>query len=138
MVVRRGGKLVPLDRHPLVVFLLGWAAFVGLGGALALMLSDPRLPGGLLPWWVDVAWYLLLGLGAVLVLVGTWWRDALTGVLIARAGYWPTGAGGIIYALLLGLTDQARSGIIICGFSIACVWRAMQIRRDVRIELTDG
>lgn len=135
MVVRRGGKLVPLDRHPLVVFLLGWAAFVGFGGAGQLLLVAARAPAGQLPWWLDLAWYLLLGGGASVVLAGTFWREAILGVLIARAGYWLMGAGGLIYAAALALSGNARSALVICGFAAACVVRAAMIRKDVRTEL---
>lgn len=135
MVVRRGGVLMPLDRHPLVVFLLGWAVFVGFGGAAALMFGDPRPEAGLLPAWLDLSWYLLLGAGGLVVLAGTWWRDAILGVLIARAGYWPLGAGGVCYTAALLASGQVRSGIVICGFAAACIVRAVMIRRDMRAEL---
>lgn len=137
MVVRRGGRLIPADRHPLVVFLLAWAAFVGFGGAAALLLAHPRPPGWLLPWWLDLVWYVLLGGGAVAVLTGTFWRDAITGVLVARGGYWPLGAGGLIYALLLAVTGRTREAVIIGGFSVACVIRAVMIHKDVRAELVE-
>jgi len=136
MVVRRGGRLIPLDRHPLVVFLLGWALVVGFGGAAALLFGDPRPEAGLLPAWLDLSWYLLLGFGGVAVLVGTWWRDPILGVLIARAGYWPLGAGGVCYAAALAASGQVRSAAIICGFAAACTVRVVMIRRDVRAELS--
>lgn len=140
MVVRRGGRLIPHDRHPLVLFLLAWAASIGVGGAAAALVGGPRpSAAGQLPWWLDGSWYALLGVGATLVIVGMWWRDPIAGVLIARAGYWPLGAGSVVYAAALWLSGQHRSAVIIGGFAVACVWRASVIRRDVRAELAgDG
>lgn len=124
-----------LDRHPLVVYLLGWAAFIGFGGAIDLMFGEPRSPGGQLPVWLDLCWYLLLAFGGSLVLLGTFWRDPLIGVLIARAGYWPTGTGGVIYAGCLATSGMGRSAFVLAAFSVACIWRAASIRRDVRAVL---
>lgn len=132
MVVRRAGKLIPLDRHPLVVFLVGWAAFSGIAGVVAVLFGDPP---GTWAWWVDLMWYAVLGVGAVGVLIGTWWRRPVDGVLIARACYWPTGIGAVLYAVHGFFNGDARAGSVIIAFGLACLWRAVQIRRDVRAEL---
>lgn len=136
MVVRRGDVLVPLDRNPLEIFLLSWAVFVGIAGAAALLVGEPRSPAGHLGWWLDLAWYVLLGGGAILCLTGTFWRDVITGVLIVRAGMIPAGSGALIYSAALLANRQPRPAAIILGFGAACVWRAVQITQHVRAEMT--
>lgn len=136
---RRSGKLVPIDRHPLVLFLIGWSAVVGTGGAISILAGDNTPPTGSLGLWqVDLAWYLLLAAGGATVLAGAWWRDALTGVLLIRAGMWPTGAGACAYAVVLAAMGRPNTAIIITGFGVACLWRAVQISRDMRAQLSGG
>jgi hypothetical protein len=123
-------RLIPLDRHPLVVFLLGLCVINGMAHLATRPSTVPHAPG-----WVNVAWYVLLIAGGVIALVGAHLRDAITGVLVVRAGLLPLGAGAYAYALVTGHRGAAADllgAVIIAAFGVAAHWRAVQITLHVR------
>lgn len=133
MVVRRGDLLVPLDRNPLEIYLLGLCVLAGAGSCYILAtggkLQDDVQPG--------IAWmfYVLLIAGGVAGIAGAFWKDAITGVLIVRAGMIPTSAGSLAYAVnLLTRGSSMLSVLSVVGFSVACAWRAWEITRHIRSE----
>lgn len=125
-VYRRGDVLVPLDRNPLEVFLLGLCVVSGLGS-----LVNPPLSSGV-PGWLAAGWYFLLVLGGLAGLTGAYWRDAITGVLIVRAGMIPVGAGAYAYATVTMAHRDVLAGLILFAFGACAHWRAVQITHHVR------
>lgn len=132
MVVRRGEILMPMDRNPLEIGLLAWAAITGGGRLIALHAGDPSVPPTGIPEWGDIAWHLLLLLGSAAALVGAYWPDAITGVLIVRAAMWPLSAGATVYAVGLGLAGQWRPALAVALFAGVFAWRAAQIGSHLR------
>lgn len=120
MVVRRDGVLIPLDRNPLETFLLGLCVFVGVGS----LLSPPPTA---VPDWLAVAWYLVLTVGGLLGLVGSYLPNVILGVLMVRAALIPLGAVAYAVGFLLGW-----AGVAAVGFGLAAHWRAWQITRHLR------
>lgn len=127
MVVRRGDVLIPMDRNPLEIGLLAWAAVTGGGRLIGLAVGDTAvLPTGIPPW-ADLAWHILLLLGSLSALAGVYCPDAITGELIVRAAMWPLSAGAGVYAVGLALAGQYRSALAVGLFSFVFAWRARQI-----------
>lgn len=118
--------LIPLERNPFEVFMLalfGFSGFVGLFAG-----SDN--PG--VPRWVDISWYGLLALGAVIGLAGEFWRDAVTGLLLLRAAMIPIGVGAYLYAIPVGADAGALPAMITVGLGFAAHWKCYQITRLIR------
>jgi hypothetical protein len=128
VVVRRGDVLVPLDRNPLETWLLGLCV---LSGAQSFAVRPDHLPV-----WAAWAWYGLLVLGGIAGLVGAYWRDAITGVLIVRAAMIPVGTGAYLWAAALYWTGGTGviGAAVIASFGLAAHWRAVQITRHTRSE----
>lgn len=138
MVVRRGDVLIPMDRNPLEIGLLAWAAITGGGRLIALYIGDPSVPPTGIPQWGDIAWHLLLLCGSVAALTGAYWRDAITGVLVVRAAMWPLSAGATVYAVGLALAGQWRPAAAVGLFGAVFAWRAAQIGSHLRDHHTLG
>lgn len=132
MVVRRGDVLIPMDRNPLEIGLLAWAAVTGGGRLIGLAAGDTAIPPTGIPAWADLAWHLLLLLGSLAALAGAYWPDAITGVLIVRAAMWPLSAGAGVYAVGLGVAGQWRSTTAVGLFAAVFAWRAVQIGAHLR------
>lgn len=134
VVAYRNSVLVQLDRNPLEVGVLGWAVVTGVGRFVGLVF-DPvvNVPPSALPFWLSIAWHSLLVVGGTVALVGAFWRDAITGVLVTRAAMWPLSAGGALYALGLAAAGQWRPATAVTVFAVTFGWRAAQITHNVRV-----
>src|SRR5437868_796326 len=99
MVVKRGDLLVPIDRNPLEVYLLGLCVLAGVSGVYALASGVP--PADHTPPAMSLIFSVLLVLGGIGGIAGAFWRDAITGVLIVRAAMIPVAAGSLAYAVAL-------------------------------------
>jgi hypothetical protein len=135
-VWRHHDRLVPLDRHPLVVFLL---ALCVISGAANLATNPPTAPH--VPPWINGAWYALLVLAGITVLIGAFLRDAVTGVLVVRAGLLPLGTAAYAYALAIGYhgaPSDLLAAVVVAGFGVAAHWRAAQITFHVRAARRDA
>jgi hypothetical protein len=127
MVVRRSEVLVPMDRNPLEVYLLGLCV---LSGAVS-MLSPQPSP---IPAWANVAWYGLIAAGGLVGMVGTFCRDAITGTLIVRAAMIPVGAVAYLYAVMVGVAAGPVAGLVVAAFGVSAHLRAWQISRQLSVE----
>lgn len=130
MVVRNGDKLMPLDRNPLETYLLALCVFSGVLNGIGLIQRGTTLDGTPPP--LAAAWYLLLIVGGLGGIIGAYWRDPVTGVLIVRAAMWPTAAGAMMYAFVLPGRAGWVSAILVFVFGLFCAWRAMQITAHVK------
>ncbi len=85
-----------------------------------------------LPTTLVVIWYVLLTLASATALAGIFWREALAGLLIERAGLFGLASAGTVYALALissgGWNAVAAAGFVL-GFAGASVVRAVDIGR---------
>lgn len=119
-VYRRGDVLVPLDRNPLELFLLGLCVISSL--------ASSRVPG--VPDWAAAGWRVLLGLGGATAIAGAYWRDALTGVLIVRAAMIWVGFGAYAYAVVAYFAVGPAAAATVVAFGISAHARALQISRN--------
>jgi hypothetical protein len=92
-------------------------------------------PGSLeraLPDYLVVTWYVLLVMGSVACLLGIFWRTAVTGLLIERAGMIFLCAAGLIYSIALLAVGGGRAipaSSFVVGFGLASALRALDIGR---------
>jgi hypothetical protein len=130
-MVKRRDVLVPMSVNWLELYLLGICALAGAGGLFGF--GNPSTSH--LPAWADTAWYALLLAGSGLGVVGCLWPDAITGLLIERAGMWPVAAGAAMYAAAVAHTGQWLSALVLAGFG-ACA--AAHARKITHLARTTG
>ena len=133
MVVRLvDGRIVPLDRNwlELFVFALGFA--VGANRLVRLALGIPVDPAAGIHLWLDITWHVLVVVGGTLAWVGAWRRNPYAGVRTVAYGLWPLAAGAILYSGGLALHGQEFPAGVYAGFAIACIGRAVQITKALR------
>jgi len=88
-----------------------------------------------LPPYLVTAWYILLTFGSVVALVGVFWRDGITGLLIERAGLFSLSAACLVYGLSISMTGGFRglaAATFVFGFSAAALTRAIDVGRIIR------
>lgn len=130
-------KLMYHNRHvyvspPDTVFLMFLSAT---SGALSLTgLSASDAVQSIVPFWVGVAWGALLTLGAIIALIGIFWRDPVTGLEIEAAGRWMLGPASVAYTVaLVAYADGIFfPALFVLAFGIACMVRLVDISRMLR------
>lgn len=121
--------LPTMARNELEVFLLGLCVVSG----LTRLLEPEHIPH--VPPVITAGWYLLLVVGGSVAVSGLYWRDAVTGALLNRAGLILVGTGAYVQAGLVGhaLTGPALlSAAILVLFGVACHSRARTVSRWLR------
>lgn len=87
--------------------------------------------------WIPIVigWYLLLLIGGVVGLVGVYWRNVLTGMLIERIGLSSVAFAISVYVLALFTSAGLHAlgtGILLTSLASACVWRITAINHDLK------
>jgi hypothetical protein len=128
---------VTSGRHPFEILMLV-AAFIA-GVAYMLRLGSPGTAEQLIPGSAVWAWYLTLAVGAGVALIGVHipqgtLQGLVRSLFVERAGLALLGASCAIYELALILFSQHTPGTlaVIGGFAVACLFRFVQIVRDLR------
>lgn len=119
-------------RHPFEVAMLCAAVVVGFSRALAP--TSGAIQRGL-PLPVTVSWYSLLAVGGIICLVGIYWREKVTGLIVERAGLCLLTAGALAYSIVLvtvGGWSGVAAGAFILAFGIAAALRSIDIGRILR------
>lgn len=118
-------------RHPFQTFML----------ALVVVSSIPLVFGRVaagsieetLPAWAAFAWGFGLLTGAVLALVGSFWRGAYdTALMLERIGLNFAGFAAVVYGLAIPIIGGWRgltAAAITLGFGVSCLIRARDIAR---------
>lgn len=81
------------------------------------------------PFYVSVAWSVLLTLGSATTLAGIFWKNLPVGSLIEGAGrsmLWPA---SFAYGLVLIYDGDVRTAILTLAFGIICLFRALYIKK---------
>lgn len=130
------------DGRPVIIangknpFQLALLAATTIIAALWLFGAESPSLAGLLPGWTLIAWSLVCLLGTLVAQIGIWWRGWLTtGLLIEAAGMIAFGMALAVYAVALFAftgTKALGAGALTIAIAVGAVWRALQIRRDVR------
>lgn len=125
VTVRKGSRLYGIEqRNALEVFLL---TFVILTGLVALFRPFREA----VPAFLQVAWNATLILGGATSLVGMFWHEAITGILITRAGLIVTGTMAYLYAIPIWWVGGPYATMVVAIFGIAAHTRAWQISRQL-------
>lgn len=99
------------------------------------------VPGSLallLPSWARIAWLLTVLVGCVAVLVGVFWRDAITGMFIESVGLSAVSMSIITYSLgiFVVTADDGGRGVLSAAltlmFGVAFGWKYVQLRAAIR------
>jgi hypothetical protein len=120
--------LVPFEPNALEVFILALCVLSGAAGPF--LPPQAQVPQGL-----NWGWWLLLVLGGLTGLVGAYWRDAVTSMLVLRAALIPVGAGAYGWAIAIGHTGRPvdlYGAAVTAFFGICAHLRALQLSRFAR------
>lgn len=117
-------------RHPFETFMLALAAFASIP-ALFGAAPDPGSIEAALPPIGGFLWSLILTVGSIVALAGTYWKDRATGLILEQLGLAFVGVAAFIYtgvALSVVGLSAAIPAAIIAGFGAACLkrWRDLQ------------
>jgi len=119
------------SRHPFQIYVLTLMIAYGVAG----LLNRHAQPGSVretLGHYGALVWQIFLVLGSVSSVVGVFWRNRASGLVMEALGCLAAGAatayaaGILLYVVGLGAT---LSACVLFGFGVACVVRAWQIRR---------
>lgn len=111
-----------------------------LGIAFLLGIKPPNSIESLMPTWMRTAWFLFLLIGGSIGLVGIWWRNKYTGLVLERFSMILLSAAAGMYAVAVisyGKTAAIAVGAILIAWSIACGVRATQITSDLKSMRSD-
>lgn len=119
------------SRHPFELLFLGVATAQGISGLISPEFRPGSIEGTIGPVGT-VAWYLVILLGSIAATVGIAWPERATGLILERVGLLATGLStlfyGVVAVILLGGV-AVYPALTICGYAVAALWRARQIRR---------
>jgi len=127
-------------RHPFQTYM----CFLCVVAGFPLLFGEPNAGSveASLPGWMAAAWGCCLTLGAILTLVGSYWRrDWLDALTIERIGLTGVGGGAFLYGLIILAQFSwggVLAGFIVLGFGLACLSRSRDIgkviKRGIRLK----
>ena len=97
--------------------------------------SAPTALDLVLPGWAVAGWYVLLGAGGLVGLVGIAWQGFVHGLLLERAALFAVAAPTAVYALCAIYVGGWRAIVaagLVGAWSAAAVWRIWQINRTLK------
>lgn len=118
-------------RHPFEIYIL----YLALLTALPTLLGVTPRPGSinyLMPGWMAVGWSAFLAGGAALTLLGIYWRERATGLIMEQLGLALVGVMSVAYAVCVLYVTGLDSGVgaaIVGGFGVSCLRRYWQIQQ---------
>lgn len=120
-------------RHPFEIFTL----FLALVTSLPVLFGVTPAPGtirAVLPPVVAFIWALTLCVGSLVALVGVWWKERATGLIMEQLGLACVGVVCIIYFVValvaVGWSTTIPMGIVL-GFGLSCLWRWRDLQRSI-------
>lgn len=136
IAVDRDGTLrpPPLVPHP---FTIGFLVTIMASGLSLLLFGPPAGAGSaLLPHWAAVVWAVLLVIGGICVLSGTFWKDLITGLLLEVAGSIALIPASILYVGVVLLAPgfnriYVLSLFVAIAYGIGSAYRIYQIQRFI-------
>ena len=89
-----------------------------------------------MPEYMVALWGWTAMLGGTLGLLGSFWRDRITGLLLERVALAGVAGASIVYGSVL-LYVARGTGVVaasfLIGISIASIWRIRHVNRELRI-----
>lgn len=122
---------IPPSRHPFQF----WSLAACIAGGLGNLHGSSGLLSSLLPRYAVVTWAVIMVLAGVIALVGAWWRDRVTGLLMERVALTAIASACLVYGgsvLYLFGDGVALAGSIALGVSIAASWRVIHVNRELK------
>lgn len=116
-------------RHPFQTFMLGLCVISGVP-----LFAGHETAGSIeatLPDWLAVAWGVALFGGALIAMLGTYWRGEVdTALMLERMGLDLTGIAAVCYTsaivIVAGVPGLVAAAIVL-GFATACLRRARDV-----------
>lgn len=127
------------SRHPFELFFLGIVLLTSISG----LVSSEVRPGSIqeaVGHTGTLVWYLALLGGALTAVTGIFWRERATGLTLEALGLFVTGIATIFYgasAMIILGGVALYSAVTLCGYGLAAIWRALQIRHGL-VTVTRG
>lgn len=117
-------QIPPPSRHPFQLWVLGALVLAGIG---ALLGPDPQSVQSLLPDVVRAMWALSLLFGGTIGLLGAYWKDAATGLLLERSALLFIAGAATAYGLaVLYAAADTRAGVsvaLVCATALGLTLR---------------
>ena len=124
---------IPPSRHPFQFWVMVALCLNGVQNFIAA--GSPALAAMVDPFYHKV-WALTLALGCATALVGAFWRDRITGLLMERIGLVAIGVATPTYAVaFLVQAGPAMSvpATIASSAGIAALWRVVHVNRELKV-----
>ena len=101
------------------------------GAALGKHLAAEELLGQ----YVIIIWAATLFVGGAAAMIGVFYRDRLTGLLMERMALRAIGIACLAYGGLLTVASAATlmGGTLTVSIGIAAIWRAVHVRRELNV-----
>lgn len=120
-------------RHPFEIYTLFLAILTGFPTVLGIAPRPGSVNEALTPL-IAAGWSWILVLGAFMALVGIYWHERATGLILEQLGLALTGVASIIYAACV-LAVVGGGGFItvglVGGFGVSCLRRYRDIQKDI-------
>lgn len=118
-------------RHPFEIFTMTLAFATGLPTLLGIQ-ERPSSVMTYLPHIVALLWAIVLTVGSAGALVGVWWKERATGLILEQLGLGLVGLGSVVYAgVAIGRGIFLIPVGIVAGFGLSCLWRYFQLQSIV-------
>lgn len=125
---------IPPSRHPFQVWIL--AACLISGISTAVFDAGPATLRELLPVWAFWLWGAVLMMGGFFGLLGAFWEDRITGLLMERLALIAISGGSMVYAVTV-VSLAGKVGYTTAAYTmsvgIAGFWRVRHINRALRV-----
>lgn len=124
-------------RHPFEIFMLVLASLTSLPTVLGRAAKPPSITEALPPL-AQFLWALILCLGSTGALVGIWWHNRATGLVVEQLGLALVGITSLIYVVVaLFVTGLSIPIGIVFGFGASCLkrwWDLQGVINEVSAE----
>lgn len=118
------------SRHPFELFFLYVVIFSAVVGLVTPVVRPGSIQEGIGPVGTYV-WYGALLAGGLVAMLGIFWRDRATGLVMEALGLFTSGVATLFYGaaalvILGGVVAYPASSLF--GYGAAAIWRSVQIR----------
>jgi hypothetical protein len=120
-------------RHPFELYILYLAFLTGLPVLIGLA-PRPGSINAVMPAWMAFGWSAGLVGGALVTLLGVYWKERATGLIAEQLGLALVGVMSLAYSICVLYVAGMNSAIpaaIIAGFGISCIRRYFQLQEVI-------
>lgn len=121
---------IPPSRHPFQV----WLMFALVISGASNLFTPGAVTSQVDPFFHKI-WACTLLVGGLATLVGTFWRDRVTGLLLERLGLGTVGMSSSVFSILaveqLGLAQGVVGWTLTASVGAAAFWRVVHVNREL-------